>query len=160
MSVLGLKSVECAERSIGVREETSNWGKWVQVYLKFVGLNEPAAWCVAFVSYKVHQAAKELGVKCVFPRFIAAGRSSTALYEWGKKYGRIVKDPSVGDIFLKRSKDGGDKFVHVGFVKELETYSRFTTVEGNTNDEGGSEGIEVASLERVNRGNKYVFLRI
>lgn len=40
----------------------SNWGPAVEKYLKSVGINFPAAWCMAFVYWCTDQAAKEMGV--------------------------------------------------------------------------------------------------
>jgi hypothetical protein len=57
-----------------------------------------------------------------------------------------VSRPNVGDIFIMQSYGDGDPSWtgHLGIVARVMKNGLFVTVEGNTNSEGGREGIEVA----------------
>lgn len=154
MSELGRKAVALAAQSVGVREETPNWGRWVSVYLRFVGLMFPAAWCCAFVCYKVHEAARELNIQTDFPRSGKASYSCTALYRWAVANGRILEKPERGCVFLIRD---GDIYRHTGFVERVLEGGIVQTVEGNTNAGGSAEGDGVYRRER---SKNLVFVRV
>lgn len=146
MVSIGIKAVELAAQSIGVMEDPpgSNWGKYVQAYLNSVGINSPAAWCAAFVNYKVKQAAMELKVASDWP---ATGYCPTIL-AWAKQNKRLLAKPVPGAVFLvKRNIFGGAR--HTGFVKSVSPDGSYIiSVEGNSNDNGSAEGVGVYSNKR------------
>lgn len=114
----------------------SNWGHPVQDYLAAVGINFPASWCMAFVYWCAVQAGVD---KLMY-------RSGGVLKVWQKtpaKY-KVYKDPQPGDIFIM---DKGKGLGHTGFVEKTDGTFIYT-IEGNTNDTGSREGIEVARLQR------------
>ena len=56
---LGKQAVSVAIKQVGAKENPlgSNWGKPIQDYLKSVGINFPASWCMAFVYWCFEQIA-------------------------------------------------------------------------------------------------------
>jgi len=147
---LAERAIECAKRSIGVREDTKpNWGKWVSVYLKFVGILFPAPWCSAFVSYKIHQAAQELGVKTIWPKQAYV----QSVVNWAKKRpeGSIRTGPLPNSVFVKYDHTL-KRYAHIGFIADVKWeggQEKILTVEGNSNTDGSREGKEVVSKWRV-----------
>lgn len=113
----------------------SNWGPDVEAYLKSVGINFPASWCMAFVYWCV----KTSGM--VNPLVKTGG----VLNQWNKidkKY--KFKEPKAGDVFIQ---DHGKGLGHTGFVEKVQGDKIFT-IEGNTNDTGSREGYEVCRRVR------------
>ena len=139
---LGMKALELARQSVGVHEDTDNWGVWIRVYLAFVGIRTPAPWCAAFVTFKVHQAAKALGVKATMPK---TGYCPT-IWNWAVKNHHTLAVPQPGCLFLVWN-DSLHRYAHVGFVAEVHG-SYFTSVEGNSNNTGSREGKGVCSNTR------------
>jgi hypothetical protein len=129
-----------------------NRGPWVRLYMKG---NEGAqwAWCAGFVSFVLHQAAETL--RTTPP--IQGSFSCDTLAAQAKAAGRFAGEssvaaqleagalPPVAAIFLVRRTPGD--WTHTGFVTGF-TRDSFTTIEGNTNDDGSREGYEVCSLTR------------
>src|SRR5215813_7754666 len=61
---IALRAAEDAEANVGVKEAGGdNHGKFVEVYLRSVGLGPGAPWCAAFVHYRLQEAARELGLE-------------------------------------------------------------------------------------------------
>ena len=132
---LGLKTVELARQSLGVREDQGrNWGRWVRLYLQAAGLVFPAPWCAAFVSFKVNQAAGRLGLKARWPRRAPTAVSSSGIYRWAKREGLLLREPEAGCVFLRRG--GPTGYRHTGLVADVDRASRtIRTVEGNVRDQ-------------------------
>lgn len=133
----GLDALAVAKTQLCKKEKPlgSNWGHPVQDYLAAVGINFPASWCMAFVYW----CCKQAGVTGLY-------KSGGVLKTWHntpKKY-RVYQDPQPGDIFIM---DKGKGLGHCGFVIRADGTFIYT-IEGNTNDTGSREGIEVASLQR------------
>jgi hypothetical protein len=142
-----MKHLQIAISELG-KEETprgSNWGPHIQKYLKSVGINFPASWCMAFVYWCVEEAKVRVAD--------GTGGLRNPLLKTGgvlKQWNDIEKQfkqpkckfntPAVGDIFIM---DYGKGFGHTGFVEKVEG-DKIHTIEGNTNDEGDREGYEVA----------------
>lgn len=134
---LGLKALDVAKTQLGQQEKPlgSNWGKPVQDYLASVGITFPASWCMAFVYWCFKQ------VEPVPPLFKTGG----VLRSWNeadKKY--RVKDPQPGDVFIM---DFGKGLGHTGIVEKVDATFIYT-IEGNSNDSGSREGIEVTRKQR------------
>lgn len=131
---LGLKALKIAQTQIGQKENPlgSNWGVPVKNYLASVGLNFPAAWCMAFVYWCFDQVSKPNNPLI---------KSGGVLHCWNKadkKY-RVVGEPQKGDIFIM---DYGKGLGHTGIVLDIKD-NLIHTIEGNTNDTGSREGIMV-----------------
>lgn len=139
-----MKPVDYAIAEIGKEEipRGSNWGEHVQKYLKSVGINFPASWCMAFVYWCFEEWELISGIQN--PLIKTGG----VLHMWNTipaKY-KIVKGISAlpGDIFIM---DFGKGLGHTGFVEFIED-GILHTIEGNTNDTGSREGYEVCRRTR------------
>lgn len=152
-------SIFKARESVGVKEETTNWGKWVSVYLKFIGIFSPAPWCAAFLAYKIHQAAKIRGIEAKWLNGLQAGLCQN-IYNWARKNGYLLKKPVDNCVFLVRRRGRPVWYSHVGFVTEVYNDGRFGTIEGNSNRGGSREGNEVVARTRDHNDGKYVYVKI
>jgi len=146
------KALEVAITQLGEQEKPlgSNWGVPVQDYLKSVGIGFPASWCMAFLYWCFKKAATDTGV--VNP-LVKTGGVLAAWNKADKKY-RVVGDPQPGDIFIM---DFGHGLGHTGIVERVEK-DVVHTIDGNTNDTGSREGIEVCRKIR-NRNKMVGYLR-
>jgi hypothetical protein len=136
MSELSKKVLQVAISQIGQDEKPhgSNWGEPVSIYLKSVGINSPASWCMAFVYW----CFKETGM----PN--NAIKTGGVLAAWNKGLLLRSKVPSEGSVFIM---DFGKGLGHTGIVEKFDNTFVYT-IEGNTNDTGSREGIEVCRKKR------------
>lgn len=143
MMTLAQRSLEIAISQLGVTEQPkgSNAGPEVKQYLKSVGLGVGNPWCMAFVYWCVDQACKEMGLKnpLVKTGSVMFQYNNTTLRKLPKTSSAI----KPGDIGIMSFKGGKG---HTFFIKH--PGATLWTVEGNTNDEGGREGYEVAIMKR------------
>lgn len=120
----------------------ANWGPIVKQYLKSVGINFPAPWCAAFVTWcygKAYEA--EYRVIRITDKELALARKWLT---W-----RPVKEPARGLLGGWVNKDGTG---HVFFITKVEKVGPLTfvhTIEGNTNMEGSREGIGIFRRRRL-----------
>ena len=134
-----------------------NRGPWVRAYMGGrEGADQP--WCAGFATFVLRQAAQSLGV----PTPIAGSASCDTLAAQGRTEGLFVaeadveyKDIPAGSLFLVRSRPGD--WTHTGLVVEARE-DEFSTIEGNTNDEGSREGYEVCARVRGYAGKDFVVL--
>jgi len=128
----------------GVKETRANRGPMVDEYNKAGGAALGSPWCASFVSWCLIRAGvsrSDIMGKLGNPAW------TYNWYKWAKKYGHLVVKPKRGDLFVwYNNKSGG----HIGFIVEVYDDGSFRTLEGNTNDGGSREGIEVA--ERIRKG--------
>jgi hypothetical protein len=130
-----------AKSQIGLTELPigSNWGKYVKKYLNSVGINFPASWCMAFVYWCVDEACKQLG------RANPLIKTGGVLHQWNEINAKYkAKTPQTGDIFIMSF---GKGLGHTGFVERVDENFIYT-IEGNSNDTGSREGIEVCRKQR------------
>lgn len=137
------------ELAAHVHELKENWSPRIAEYLKEVGVGSPAPWCAAFCNFVARQAAKRLGVESPLEK-VPNQAYVQSYYEHGKKLGWIVPAEAAepGDLFLLFF-PSLHRYAHIGLVatKPLQASSdggEFSTIEGNTDADGGREGIEVA----------------
>jgi hypothetical protein len=137
---------------IGVVEHPpySNRGTEIDMYLKNVGLDPVGnhySWCMAFVYWCFTKTADQLGIPN--PMVKTAG----CVDQWNrtkcKKIGRndAIENPSLikpGHVFIIRHKDNSG---HTGIVESVNG-GFLTTIEGNTNLDGSSNGYGVFRLSR------------
>lgn len=130
------KALKTAISQLGQHENPlgSNWGTPVKDYLKSVGINFPASWCMAFVYWCFGQTDNPL---------VKTGGVLKAWNEADKKY-RVTGEPQSGDIFIMNY---GKGLGHTGIVEKVDKTFVYT-IEGNTNDSGSREGIEVCRKQR------------
>jgi len=146
-----------AKEVLPVREDGSNRGTFVEVYLKAVGLAPGNPWCMAFVVLRLIKAATAL--KLVFPKDVPKTGSTVLFSDYGKKksfwirradfeLGRAKMQP--GDIVFYFFPTKG-RIAHTGIVVELADNKNFFTVEGNT-----SGGIN----DSVDRDGQGVYMKL
>jgi hypothetical protein len=130
-----------------------NMGPWVRLYM--YGNEGPSyPWCAGFVSYILRQACQSLNIEPPFVTssscaFMAESAMSKGLYFPEADVAERTREELTGAVFFVR-KPG--QWVHTGIVAEASP-DQFTTIEGNTNDDGSSEGYEVCQRIR-GYGNK------
>jgi len=141
MTKLSNKALEIAITQIGQDEKPhgSNWGEPVKTYLASVGITFPASWCMAFIYWCFNEAAKELKVENT------AIKSAGVLDVW-RKASKVLTStlPQNTSIFIM---DFGKGLGHTGIVEKFDDTFIYTR-EGNTNDTGSREGIEVCRRKR------------
>lgn len=134
-----------ARSLVGVMEVPlgSNWGPRIKTFLLCVGIATPSPWCAGYVAFCIQEGAKAAGVKS---KWLMSG-SCTEIANWAKKEGRLGTVPRVGSVFLVKYPLIW-RFRHTGFVTAVHfdkvsgnTY--ISTDEGNSNNDGSSEGIGV-----------------
>jgi hypothetical protein len=140
---LSKETLFVATTQLDIREEGNNGGPEVKRYLSVVGLSTGNPWCMSFVYWCVNLAAQKLAI--VNPLIKTGG----VLDQWNRTTlrkipGRSVAGVKPGDIFIM---DHGGGKGHTGFVESIKG-SIVNTIEGNTNDEGSREGIEVCRRQR------------
>jgi hypothetical protein len=139
--------VAAANAFVGVREEGGdNRGQMVEHFLRGVHLAAGQPWCAAFVHHVGHSAHYDhLARRSSWP--LPATGSCDALARAASAQGVLREEPYVGDVFLLWSRARG-RFIHTGIVVGVQDEERVherdvhvcVTVEGNTNDDGSSNG--------------------
>jgi hypothetical protein len=130
------------------KEIPQNRGPWVRLYC--FGHDGPAyPWCAGFVTFIMEIAAKTLNISNPIKRTLSCDQlaqdaKSKNLFISGKDLD--IKSLKPGDIFLKRKSK--NDWVHTGFIYTVKD-EYYTTIEGNSNDTGSREGIEVCSNKRA-----------
>jgi len=140
------RALSIAVREIGIREVGRNRGPRVEEYLASVGLPPGNPWCAAFVHWCFARAAEDLERERAACFDVLAPRTGGVHKMWRRipeKYRQ--RHPTVGALFFHNA---GAGMGHVGFVKEVLSQDRFSTVEGNTDDVGSREGDGVRSKSR------------
>ena len=140
-----------------------NCGPWVRLYMHgHEGDDQP--WCAGFACHVIAQAAHAMGeAGPPIPRRVGVDR----LVQDAKAAGRFLDGDELGAdervervppgaLFVVRGRAPSD-WVHVGIVAETWPEA-FATVEGNTNDHGAREGIEVCARSRGCAGKDFLLL--
>jgi hypothetical protein len=125
-----------------------NRGPWVRMYMDG---NEGTqwAWCAGFTCFCLQQACQSLGVSLpLVPSFSCDSLAASA-----RDNSIFVREPqpsdrtniTPGSLFLvRRTKTD---WIHTGIVVRAAS-EVFSTLEGNTNDDGSREGYEVCARTR------------
>ncbi|WP_367914236.1 peptidoglycan-binding protein [Leadbetterella sp. DM7] len=132
----------------------TNSGPWVRSYMDgHEGTDW--LWCMGFVQTIIDQAFSHLGR--TFTEMFPLTYSCDVVGMTGLDKGVLVRNPNIrngsatikkGDIFLLRQ--SRLDWIHTGIIVEIEDKT-FTTIEGNTNINGSSNGIGV--FKRVRNYN-------
>jgi lysozyme family protein len=148
-------TVAAAEEQQHVREVPlgSNRGPRVDQYLRSAGIDPGTGsypWCASFIVWCFDNAARQLGLASPVPR-------TAGVHDMWQKAGRagfrrIPYDAAIGDpsqvqpghVFFI---DTGEGHGHTGLVVGRDG-NDFQTIEGNTNELGGREGIGVFARSR------------
>ncbi len=122
----------------------ANRGPWVRLYMG--GLDGDAQlWCAGFVCFCLDQACNTLGVDPPIDFSV----SCDALAQSAKREDRFTRDATQaqpGSLFLLRGTVPGD-WIHVGIVTGIDVET-FSSIEGNTNEQGSRNGFEVCARTR------------
>lgn len=156
MSQLSDIALSTAASQVGQKENPlgSNWGHPVQDYLASVGIHFPASWCMAFMYWCYDHAAGQLGISN--PLFKTGGVLAQWSNQPSNRVGTLNYKPVPGNIFIM---DLGGGLGHTGMVESVDPDGTLHTIEGNTNDSGSREGIEVARKIRHNQHPIIGYLR-
>lgn len=119
-----------------------NRGPWVRLYMNGKE-GEASPWCAGFVCYCLRQACNTLNVSLP----ITPSYSCDLLAQSAKVKGRFVKRDKAGPGSLFLVNKSANDWVHTGIVVSTSPET-FTSIEGNTNDNGEREGYEVCSRTR------------
>ncbi|MCC7001733.1 MAG: hypothetical protein IT357_06230 [Gemmatimonadaceae bacterium] len=158
--------VAAANAFVGLGEEGGdNRGQMVEHFLRSVSLPPGLPWCAAFVHHVGHSAHYDhLTRRSSWP--LPATGSCDALARAARAQGVLRDEPYVGDIFLLYSKVRR-RFFHTGIVVGVQDEERVhlreihscVTVEGNTNNDGSSNGHSTLRKVRTFReadGHKFI----
>lgn len=148
--------IKTAHDYIGQREKPNNSGFQnieFQKKMEEVGWDSGEAWCASFAKLVWLEAYKNS------PERIAEieklfSKSATKTYQnfdesdWKTQNpdGTPILAPQEGALVVWRM--GNTWAGHIGIVCKVISKTEFETIEGNTNDAGGREGIEVAHKRR------------
>lgn len=135
----------------------ANAGPWVRLYMN--GNDGPAMlWCAGFCRFMMRQ----VGEAMMHPLQIKGSASCDTFAAQAKDAGIFLAERDAtpdaitpGSIFLRRS-DPLD-WTHVGIVTEAGA-AAYTTIEGNTNDDGVREGYEVCARSRGYSNYDFIIL--
>ena len=150
-----------AEQHLAVNPQEiggANCGPWVRFYM---GGHEGIQWlwCAGFVGFVLRQAAESLNV----PVPIELSYSCDLIAASAKQHNIFLSGTDAntknkvrpGHLFLVRRVV--NDWQHIGIVRSVDAAAgTFTTVEGNSNDDGSRNGHEVASNTRAFAGRDFV----
>lgn len=129
-----------AQKCVGIREHGSNRGKEVEQIQREGGGKPGDAWCAEFCAAMLKRACKRVGLTVPFrinPNVDIIGAQA-------KSAGRLIDAANAqpGDLLLlgKALGNGRKDYHHVGIVIKNLGGGQLLTIEGNTNDNGSSEG--------------------
>jgi hypothetical protein len=135
---------------IGLQEVGNNRGPAVEFFQKLGQINAGLPWCAAFVNAcaeigcaikNVYSPLEQVPWQGYVQSYVDHGR--------GQGWETTFAFAFPGCLFAIWKPDL-DRYGHIGFVDEVyRVHGQFRSVEGNTNSQGGREGIEVASLLRT-----------
>lgn len=128
--------IQVADREVGVREATGhNDGLRVGEYQKTTGNRKGDSWCASFVKWVYLQCGVSLPIN---------GAAKSCFNKDGLVYyqTRFIQEPKPGDIFTIYS-SSERRICHTGLYRGYYNSRIYTTIEGNTNDNGSSNGIGV-----------------
>ena len=142
--------VKIAKSYIGQHEKPSNSGfkdAEFEKRMKDVGWSTSLSWCVFFTelvwkeAYGPGQVFNELS-----KLFSGSATTTYKNFELSKTW-KVGQKPVPGAIAIWRYGNGWQG--HAAVVVSVGDKKDFNTVEGNTNSEGGREGVEVAEKTRL-----------
>ena len=143
------KIVDTARKYLGQTEKNNNSG-WIdptfEAKMKAVGWQIGHSWCCYFTELVAVEAfAGDADKLQAFKHLFQASCTATYANFSGSSKFKVGKVPKVGALMVWRLGQGWKG--HIGIVEEVGD-GWIKTIEGNTNDQGGREGIEVARKRR------------
>lgn len=149
--VLALTHLQAHPREIGGQ----NRGPWVRLYMDGKEGND-WAWCAGFVSFVMAQAGDAYNATLpTTPHPTISAYRCRDLVAMARQLGWPVLSAPKPDCEIhlffvnhKKRNPWDSPWSHVGFGYDFQSDGTFTTIEGNTNDEGSAEGYEVCTRTR------------
>lgn len=139
---LAERTLMVLDSQVGVEENPSNWGPDVKKYLNAAGVNAPAPWCAALLTWALIEAGAD---RKKLPDNAA---STFSWWAWAKE-NKLLSSRWAG---AKRGVFGfwnaRNGFGHIFAVTKVLSAFRVTTIEGNTNKAGSRDGRFVMRRER------------
>jgi hypothetical protein len=135
---VAIKAVDDALLLNGYVEKSDNWDKNIQEYLKCVFIDFPAPYCVAFVKFRIIQAAKDLGFT-LSDEFMKLNGWCPSWGIYAKKYNVWIpmSESRVNASLIKKGyialfySDAKERLYHAGLVISS-TKEGVWTIEANT----------------------------
>lgn len=161
---IGITIARTASSFVGQEEITGNLGfkdDQFQKMMEAVGWKRGEAWCAYFaelvwkLAYANHQDVNQ-ELDGLFSGSTVQTWKNFSASEWATD-----QIPELGSVAIwQKFKNGEAQWSgHAGIVVDIED-NRFSSVEGNTNDQGGREGYIVARKDRLYRFNTESGLRL
>ena len=147
-----------AKSQLGVEEHPrgSNGGNLVKQYLGYVGVHDPASWCMAFACWCVGMALTLRALHFADSTLTLTGYCPTQV-DHARGQGTLVSAADAaanphavqaGDLMVENIPGEGG-YHHTGVVIIApDAQGSFETVEGNTNHSGASQGYAVMTQHR------------
>lgn len=153
------KITDIAHRYIGQEEKPNNSGfedAAFEADMERVGWTEGEAWCASFAklvwweTYK-NDPLRLLQVERLFSKSAVQTYRNFDASNWKtqNRDGSPIVIPQVGALAVWQFGEGPKG--HIGIVTKVVSQTEFETVEGNTDDKGGREGVKVAFRRRIVR---------
>jgi hypothetical protein len=146
----GQRIASIAKGYIGQQEVRGNKGfkdAFFEEKMKAVGWNVGEAWCATFAELVWREAYAQMNSEVEHELRSLFSSSATKTFSNFKfsKYG-VSKKPEVGSLVCFKYGKGWQG--HIGIVVAING-KEMVCVEGNTNTQGGREGIEVGEVRRI-----------
>jgi hypothetical protein len=119
----------------------SNWSDRIKIYLAYVALNSPAAWCAAFASWVTGMVLLEMGLQHLVQLRTA---SSHEAVNFALRHGtkRDVQSAVAGDWLIEAGGDG--EAADDGISYHHTTIYMYSDVNGDCHWIGGNTGDAIA----------------
>jgi hypothetical protein len=119
LTPLQQRALQVAKRNLGQREATGrNDGPFVRMIQRWAAKGyawmDGQPWCVAYATYCIHTAARELGITSRIPE----RASSSRLYRWFKGAGLLLETPVAGCVGMVKGGPTGHS--HTFLVHEVQ----------------------------------------
>lgn len=147
--------ISIAGSYIGIKEKTGNSGfqnALFEVKMKQIGFYKGAPWCAFFTKLVLSEAyAGNPALKAIVNSYCTGGAQDTLKRMTANGTFAVGSVPKPGAVVIWQLGSGSSG--HAGIVEEVDLANNvMTTIEGNTNADGGREGNVVARKFRtVNR---------
>lgn len=153
--------IEFAQKWDGIEELPGNSGfkdDHFQSLMEEIGWQKGWPWCASYVKMVYYNVFKQIdnGVaRWIQDDFTHSATETYEKCEENPRWTTVIKQPVPGSVVIWRKWENGEPSWkgHAGIIVipgAGEFDSHFKSIEGNTNDEGGRLGIEVAVKTRRN----------
>lgn len=145
----GAQIIQVAKGYIGQQEKPGNKGfvdPSLEKKMRAIGWQTGWAWCALFCKLVYSEAYAGSAQASKILKFFSP--MATACFRQAQSQGfKTSTVPVPGAVAVW--KHGNGPSGHAGIVVQVLNSTKFKSVEGNTNDQGGREGIEVAEKVRT-----------